>query len=132
VTVRRAPGGAVLVALAVALSLGLTPVSSGAEPATPSAAGPDPAAAGPGAPAAAPSPAAAPAPKPHAATLTRQTPWAPPDGDVHLGLAFTGEIPDGWVPVATRLAQQKKARAKERAKLRRELAKQKAAAAKAA
>jgi hypothetical protein len=50
---------------------------------------------------------------------------------VRLGLAFTGEIPNGWVPVATRLAQQK-ARAKERAKLRRELAKQKAAAAKAA
>jgi len=51
---------------------------------------------------------------------------------VKLGLAFTGEIPDGWVPVATRLAQQKKAAAQERAKLRRELAKQKAAAAKAA
>lgn len=51
---------------------------------------------------------------------------------VKLGLAFTGEIPDGWVPVATRLAQQKKAAAKERAKLKRELAKQKAAAAKAA
>jgi hypothetical protein len=36
------------------------------------------------------------------------------------------------VPVAARLAQQKKAAAKERSKLKRELAKQKAAAAKAA
>lgn len=51
---------------------------------------------------------------------------------VKLGLAFTGEIPDGWIPVKTRLAQQKKAAAKERAKLKRELAKQKATAAKAA
>ena len=49
-----------------------------------------------------------------------------------LGLAFTGEIPDGWVPVAERLTQQKKADEKERRRLKRELAKQKAAAAKAA
>jgi hypothetical protein len=79
VTLRRAPGGAVLVALAVALSLGLCPVAGQAEPA-----------ATPAPPAAAPSPVATPAPKPHAATLARQTPWAGPDGDVHLGLALTG------------------------------------------
>jgi hypothetical protein len=51
---------------------------------------------------------------------------------VELGPAFTGEIPDGWIPVAERLAQEKKAREKERQKLKRELKKQKAAAAKAA
>lgn len=49
-----------------------------------------------------------------------------------LGLCFTGEIPDGWVPVAQRLLQQKKAAEKERRRLKRELAKQKAAAATAA
>lgn len=49
-----------------------------------------------------------------------------------LGLCFSGEIPDGWVPVAERLAQQKKGTEKERRRLKRELAKQKAAAAKAA
>jgi hypothetical protein len=49
-----------------------------------------------------------------------------------LGLAFTAEIPDGWTPVSQRLARSKrKAAAKERARLKRELAKQKAAAAKA-
>ena|GEM_PF-625683 len=98
-TVRRAPG-AVLVALAVALSLGLTPVSAAPLPMTvltvaPAAgaeAGSSPAAAG-SAPAAEPSaapPAAAPAPRPHVATLARQTPWAAPDGDLHLDLAFSG------------------------------------------
>jgi len=81
VTLRRAPGGAVFVALAIGLSLGLAPVAGRAAgpAATPAAVGP----------AAAP-PAPAPAPKPHVATLARQTPWAAPDGDLHLGLAVTG------------------------------------------
>ena len=80
-TLRRAPRGAVLVALAIGLSLGLAPVTGRA--AGPAAA---PAAVGP----AASPPAPAPAPKPHVATLARQTPWAAPDGDLHLGLAVTG------------------------------------------
>jgi len=81
VTLRRAPGGAVLVALAIGLSLGLAPVTGRAAgpAATPAAVGP---AAAPAAP--------APVPKPHVATLARQTPWAAPDGDLHLGLAVTG------------------------------------------
>jgi hypothetical protein len=51
---------------------------------------------------------------------------------IALGIVFTGEIPDGWTPVAARLKQADKARNQERNRLKRELAKQKATAAKAA
>ncbi|HEV7534404.1 MAG TPA: DUF6049 family protein, partial [Acidimicrobiia bacterium] len=38
--------------------------------------------------------AGAPAPKPHVLTLARQSAWAAPDGDLHLGLALVG-APEG-------------------------------------
>jgi hypothetical protein len=78
VTARRAPVGAVLVALVLGLSVGVAPASPG--PGAPAAAGPGATPAAPGAP----------APKLHILTLASQTPWAAPDGDLHLGLSLLG------------------------------------------
>jgi len=93
----RSPGAAVLVAVALTLAAGLgaaplpsalaDPVNGGERPASgaPGAPGPE-AASSTGAAA----PSAAATPRPHVLTLATQTPWAAPDGDLHLGLALAG------------------------------------------
>ena len=74
---RLAPGGALLASVALTMSLVAVPAASGAEPPAPPPTG---TAAANGAP----------TPKPHVLTLASQTPWAGPDGDLHLGLALDG------------------------------------------
>jgi hypothetical protein len=82
--VRRRPTAAAgLLVLVVALTLGVAPPSIGATQPPPGA-GPTPATG------AAASTGGAPAPKPHVLNLAGQSPWAAPDGDLHLGLALPG------------------------------------------
>jgi hypothetical protein len=86
---RRAPGGAVLVALVLALTVGVVAPAPGAtppewqSPATGGAAPATPAAANPG-------PAAAPAPKPRLITLAGQTAFARPDEGLQLSFDLAG------------------------------------------
>ncbi|MDQ1565295.1 MAG: hypothetical protein QOF96_175, partial [Actinomycetota bacterium] len=79
---RRSAAAVGLLVLVVALTLGVAPASIGATP--PPGAEPTPATG------AAASTGGAPAPKPHVLNLAGQSPWAAPDGDLHLGLALPG------------------------------------------